>query len=164
MNYVLIGKMVNTHGLKGEIRILSDFKYKKEVFKKGMNLYFGFSKEKKIIETYRVHKNYDMVTLKGHTSIDDVIKYKGDLVYIDRKDLKEEIILDEDLIGFSVYKEKSLIGKVESILKNKANNILVVTNNENRYLIPNISEFVKNVNIEKKEITINVIKGLLDEN
>ena len=44
MKYVLIGKLVNTHGLKGEVRILSDFKYKDRVFIPGMKIYIGKKK------------------------------------------------------------------------------------------------------------------------
>ena len=44
MKYVLIGKIVNTHGLKGEIRILSKFKYKDKVLKKHFKIYIGKNK------------------------------------------------------------------------------------------------------------------------
>ena len=54
MNYVNIGKIVNTHALKGEVRIISNFEYKQRVFKKGFNLYIGQNKNKEVIETYRV--------------------------------------------------------------------------------------------------------------
>ena len=46
MKYIIIGKIVNTHGIKGELRILSDFKYKAKIFKKGFPLYIGHTKEK----------------------------------------------------------------------------------------------------------------------
>ena len=48
MKYIIIGKIVNTHGIKGELRILSDFKYKDKIFKKGFPLYIGHTKEKEI--------------------------------------------------------------------------------------------------------------------
>ncbi len=58
---IYIGKFVNTHGIKGEIRILSDVAYKKEIFQKGNKLYIGKNKTPFIIQNYRVHKNYDMI-------------------------------------------------------------------------------------------------------
>ena len=88
MKYIYIGDVVNTHGLKGEVRLISNFEYKKRVFKKNFKLYIGRSKEEVKINTYRVHKEYDMLTFDGLTSIDDVIIYKGDKVYINRDDLK----------------------------------------------------------------------------
>lgn len=84
MKYIYIGKVSNTHGIKGEIRILSNFLKKDLVFKKDNVLYFGNNKEKEIINTYRKHKEYDMVTLNGINNINEVLKYKGLNVYIDR--------------------------------------------------------------------------------
>ena len=50
MKYIYVGKIVNTHGIKGEIRILSDFLKKDLVFKKDFTLYIGPNKEKEIME------------------------------------------------------------------------------------------------------------------
>ena len=77
MKYVLIGKIVNTHGLKGEVRILSSFKYKDKVFKKDMNIYIGKDKINEKIVTYRYHKIFDMITMKGYNDINQILKYKG---------------------------------------------------------------------------------------
>ena len=60
MKYVYIGKIVNTHGIKGELRILSDFKYKDKVFKSNMLIYIGKDKIEEKIVSYRKHKNFDM--------------------------------------------------------------------------------------------------------
>ena len=155
---------VNTHGLKGEVRLLSDFEYKKRVFKKNFKIYIGRSKDEVVINTYRVHKEYDMLTFEGLTSIDDVIIYKGDKVYINRDDLKIKGYFNEDLIGLSVYNNDKYIGKVEYIMKNKTYNILVVTEDENKNLIPNISEFISNIDLENKRIDVKEIPGLINEN
>ena len=56
MKYVLIGKIVNTHGLKGEVRILSEFRYKDRVFVPGMKIYIGKDKQEEEIVSYRHHK------------------------------------------------------------------------------------------------------------
>ena len=123
--YRYIGRLVNTHGIKGEVRILSDIDYKDLVFKKGFNLYIGSKKEKETINTYRVHKNFDMVTFVGINNINDVLKYKGEDVYVLRSDI-EGVVTDEDFIGLDVYTDK-YIGKVTSILKGY-NDILVIEN------------------------------------
>ena len=164
MKYIYIGDVVNTHGLKGEVRLLSDFEYKKRVFKKNFKIYIGRSKDEVVINTYRVHKEYDMLTFEGLTSIDDVIIYKGDKVYINRDDLKIKGYFNEDLIGLSVYNNDKYIGKVEYIMKNKTYNILVVTEDENKNLIPNISEFISNIDLENKRIDVKEIPGLINEN
>ena len=67
MNKVLLGKYCNTHGLKGEIRIKSNFPYKSLVFK--INNEIFINDVSYIIKSYRVHKDYDMVTLKDINSI-----------------------------------------------------------------------------------------------
>lgn len=164
MKYIYIGDVVNTHGLKGEVRLLSDFEYKKRVFKKNFKIYIGRSKDEVVINTYRVHKEYDMLTFEGLTSIDDVIIYKGDKVYINRDDLKIKGYFNEDLIGLSVYNNDKYIGKVEYIMKNKTYNILVVTEDENKNLIPNIPEFIINIDLENKRIDVKEIPGLINEN
>lgn len=65
MRYIKIGKIVNTHGIKGELRILSKFPHKEEVFKADMPIYIE-KESKEIINSYRRHKNFDMITLKGY--------------------------------------------------------------------------------------------------
>ena len=72
MKYVLIGRLVNTHGLKGEVRILSSFKYKDKVFKKGMKIYIGKDKVCEEITGYRYHKIFDMITMEGYNDINPV--------------------------------------------------------------------------------------------
>ena len=63
MELIYIGKIVNTHGLKGEMRLISDFKYKHEIFKINNELYVNNNKY--IINSYRKHKIFDMVTLSN---------------------------------------------------------------------------------------------------
>ena len=87
MKYIYIGKIVNTHGLKGEIRILSDFKYKELIFKDNFKIYIGEDKIPEVINSYRHHKIFDMITIKGINNINDVLKYKGKRVYVNKEDI-----------------------------------------------------------------------------
>ena len=61
IKYIYVGKIVNTHALKGEVRIISNFEYKDRVFIPNNVLYIGQFKDREVIETYRKHKQYDMV-------------------------------------------------------------------------------------------------------
>ncbi|MBP3766579.1 MAG: 16S rRNA processing protein RimM [Bacilli bacterium] len=158
--YRYIGKIVNTHGIKGEVRILSDIDYKDIVFTKGFNLYIGSNKNKETISTYRVHKNFDMVTFDGISNINDVLKYKGEDVYVLKSDI-EGTVTDEDFIGLDVYTDK-YIGKVTSILKGY-NDILVIENESKKYMVPKLDNFIKDIDFENKKIIIENIKGLIDE-
>ena len=91
MKFINIGKIVNTHGIKGELRILSHFKYKNKIFSPGFKLYIGKDKYEEIINSYRVHKQFDMVTFKGYNDINEVLKYKGLYVFINSDDFKLHI-------------------------------------------------------------------------
>ena len=158
---VYIGEIVNTHGIKGEVRIISNFKYKELVFKPGVSLYVGKQREKLTITTYRKHKNYDMVTFDGINDINDVLGYKGDSVFINREDIKIDGYVNEDIIGLEVYSKERLIGNVTSIVNNGAHEIIVI---DNKYMVPFIPQFIENIDLENKKVFINEIEGLIDEN
>ena len=164
MNYIYIGDIVNTHGIKGELKIISHFKYKNNVFIKGTPIYIGKNKEKQVIDSYRKHKIFDMITLLGFNDINEVLKYKGEPVYIDKNEIKIDGILNEELIDMDVYNEDSFIGKVTDILNNGVYDILVIEKENNKNLVPNINEFIKNIDLENKKIQINMIEGLINEN
>lgn len=153
-----IGKVVNTHGIKGEIRIRSNFKYKQLVFQKGNHLYID--DDDLTINTYRVHKNYDMVTFENINNINDVLKYKGKKVYIDRNEYIFPSILNEDLIGLSVYGNGKLIGTLEAIENNNVHDVLIIKNEEKKIMVPYVEEFIKE--ITKDKIEINIIEGLIE--
>ena len=154
MTLIKIGKIVNTHGIKGELRILSDSKYKNEIFK--INNYLYIDDKEYQIKTYRQHKNYDMVTLDDLDNINKVLHLKNKKVYTLRTYIKE--ILPEDLIGYEIIYEGKKEGKVTSITKNKIQDILV-TDNKKKVIF--IKEIIKNIDNEKKEITVG---GIFDEN
>lgn len=160
MNLIKIGHVSNTHGLKGEIRILSDFKFKENAFKIGNKLYI--MNDELIIRNYRKHKEFDMVLFKNLDNIDDVIIYKGEDVFIDRDTLEYEGYLDCDLIGLNVYDNEKYMGQVTSILSSTAHDILVIENGK-KHMVPNIKEFIKSVDLENKRIDVNYIKGLANE-
>ncbi len=161
MDLIYIGKIANTHALKGEIKILSDFKYKEDVFKKDNKINVnGISYT---IDSYRKNNKYDMITLVGINNIDDALKLKGFGIYIDRSDYKFSGYLNEDLIGLDVYDNNEYKGKIKDILISKAYEILVIEG-KHRHLVPYIDEFVKKIDLENKKIEIKYIKGLDYEN
>ena len=164
MKYVLIGKIVNTHGLKGEVRILSSFKYKDRIFKKGMKVYIGKDKICECINSYRYHKIFDMITMNGYNDINEVLKYKGDYIFVNKEDvvLYENEYLDEDIIGLNVYVDDRLLGKVNRIEKHSVNEILVVKNDEKNYLVPYNFDIILSIDLEKREMRVKNIVGLFD--
>lgn len=164
MEYICIGKIVNTHGIKGEIRILSKFKYKSRVLKKYFKVYIGPSKEEEIINSYRPHKQFDMITLDGITNINDVLKYKGKLIYIKKEDLilNNNEYLDEDLIGLKVLMNNKEYGYIEKIQRDTYQDKIVVNKDGIMYLVPYVCDIIKNINLKEGTMTLEYIKGLLD--
>ena len=150
---IYIGKYVNTHGIKGEIRIKSDFKYKDKVFFVGNTLIIN--NQEFIINSYRRHKEYDMVSFKGITNINQIIDLKGSKVFVFNISLDDGEYLDSTLIGFKVYMNNIYKGDVLDIkYLNNSKKILVVNN---KY-VP--FELV-NVNLDEKRIDVMEVDGLL---
>ena len=69
-----------------------------------------------------------------------------------------------DLISLAVYGDDKYIGKVEKIIKNNTQDILVIKNDDKKNLIPYVDEFIKNIDLKTQRIEINLIEGLIDEN
>lgn len=161
MDYLKVGKIVNTHGIKGELRLLSNFKYKNKVFKNNFKIYIGKEKDMEVINSYRVHKMFDMITLKGYSNINEVLKYKGKLVFIDKNDLvlNNDEYLDEDLIGFDVIYEDISNLKVVEIVNYPNNKLLKVRSNDIDNLVP--FSLVDKIELDNNKIYIKDIKGLI---
>ena len=164
MKYIIIGKIVNTHGIKGELRLLSSFKYKEKVFKKDMKIYIGKKKEEETIVSYRKHKSFDMICLKGYSNINEVLKYKGLYAFINKEDLVLELdeYLDEDLIDLEVFINNDKKGIVTNIVRYPNNSLIEVTNNDKKYLIPNNKNIIENIDLSNNKIIIKDIKGLIE--
>lgn len=150
MRFIYIGKVTNTHAIKGEIRILSNFEFKNKVFTKGFKLYVGHLKTEETIETYRRHKQFDMVKFVGIDNINDVIKYKGASVFINEEDLNlsNDEILTEELIGMKVYNDNSLVGNITEYREDNGNKNIRV----NDKLIPFNKDFISKIDKQNKEI------------
>lgn len=150
MDYICIGKIVNTHALKGEVRIISNFEYKERVFKIKNNLYVGSNHERVVINTYRKHKSFDMVTFEGINSINDVIKYKGSLVYIKSDDLtlNDDEILESEFTLYTVYNDNKIVNKITEYRCDNNNKMIRV----NDKLIPYNKDFITKIDKQNKII------------
>ena len=101
------------------------------------------------------------LTFKGINNINDVLKYKGEPIFINRDDVKFPDYLDEELIGLDVWSDR-YCGFVYDVIKTKTGRILEV-HKEKVHLVPYHKAFVKKVDLKKKIIKIEEIKGLIDE-
>lgn len=156
MEKIFVGKYVKTHGIKGEIKIKSTINYKEKVFKVGNTLIID--NQEFIINTYRPHQEYDMVTLKGINNINDIIDLKGSFVYINKDliNLNQDEYLDTDLINLDVYMNSNLVGKIKDIRYITKDKKLLVINSS---LVP--FELIKEIDLKNKKIIIEEVIGLL---
>ncbi|MBQ8193033.1 MAG: 16S rRNA processing protein RimM [Bacilli bacterium] len=163
MKLIKIGKIVNTHGIKGELRLLSKFPYKEKVFIKNMKIYIN-KESTEIINTYRKHKNFDMITLEGYSNINEVLKYKGKIVYVDSDDIKldKNKYLDEQLIGLNVIYNNSNMGIIINIERYDKTTLFNIKGNSKEYVIPYNDNLIDKIDIENNEIYIKDIKGLFE--
>lgn len=168
MEKLEIGKIVGTHGLKGELKIRSNSDFADERFKKDNEIIINYQNQDLIftILTSRVHKGNYLLAFKGNQDINLVEKYIGSLVY----GYKDEELLDDDeyfyddLIGMQVIStEGKKIGAVKSIFDNTRHDILNVDYNGKNVAIPYVDAFIKEVDLEKNVIIVELIKGLIDE-
>lgn len=149
-----IGTYTGTHGLKGEIKILSNFSRKDLVFKNGFKLYI--KNKEYIIETHRPHKTYNMVTLEGINDIKDIIDLRGEKVYINELEL-DNVFIEEDLIDYYVS-INNIKYKVIELSKNSKQTLLKLDNNK---IIPFVKDFIINIDNDKKIVYMNIPEGLL---
>lgn len=115
MDNVYIGKIVATHGIKGELKIISDFPFKDKVFVVGKSLLIDG--EKYVIKSYRHHKIYDMVTLNDFKDINEVEFLLRRKVYVLKDDLElaQDEILDDDLLKFKVVVDDVIDASIKEI-------------------------------------------------
>lgn len=159
MKYINVGKIVNTHALKGEVRIISNFEYKERIFKKGFVFYIGQFKDKEILETYRVHKQYDMVKFEGINYISDVLKYKGCSIYINEEDLelKDDEVLESEFINMKVYSNGKEVGIITEYRNDNGNRMIRVCDK----FIPYNKDFVDKVDKKNNIIYMHDIEVFL---
>lgn len=165
MEYLLIGKIVSTHGIKGEIKIISDFQFKEKVFTKGMKLYIGKEKKEEQITSYRKHKNYDMVTLEGYCDINQVLPFMRKEVYCKKEDVKleEDEYLDSSLIGLNIYNGNELLGTITEVFYSSPSTKLIRFGKDGKtFLVPYVKNFVKTIDLSSKKVILYSMEGVLE--
>ncbi len=164
--FIIIGKVVSTQGNKGEVNVLP-LTDSIDRFKNLDNVFLRSKKSQTILNVEKIRKRKDTVILKlkDIENIEEAKMIVGSFLEVERKNavkLPKETYFIFEIIGFEVYDENNIfLGKVENVISTGSNDVYVVKSKDKEELfIPAIREVVKNVNLEKKRITIKMVDGL----
>lgn len=165
-----VGKIVNTHSLKGEVKVISSTDFEEERFKKGSKLLITRGNQlirEVVVQSYRNHKNFLLVKFEGIDSAEEAEKLKNLQIKIDSDEvgeLEENEFYFHQIIGCEVFDENDKnLGEIIDILTPGANDVWVIKGeNGKEILIPYIEDVVKKIDITSKKVNIEVMEGLID--
>ena len=165
-----VGKIVNTHSLKGEVKVISSTDFEEERFKKGSKLLITRGNQlirEVVVESYRNHKNFLLVKFEDIDSVEEAEKLKNLQIKIDSTEvgeLEENEFYFHEIIGCQVFDENDRnLGEIIDILTPGANDVWVIKGEEGKeILIPYIEDVVKKIDITNKKVNIEVMEGLID--
>jgi len=163
MEYILIGRIVNTFGIKGELKVKVFTDFPEERFKKGTTVYLGKDKLPFVCNAYKIHKGFMIISFKDNEDINLVEKYKTYDIYKSSDDIKplKDNYYFRDLIDLDVFVNDNKIGIVTNMEEGVRCNYLRVKTQEKEVLVPYIDEFIEEVNLKEKYIKVKAIEGLL---
>lgn len=165
IEYLLIGKIIKPHGLKGEVKIKSSSFFSSIRYKVGNTIYLKKENEyiPLVVNSYSKTNEFDVVSFLGYLDINLINDLLGKELYIikDYKSIPNGYYYFSDLVKCKVITDSNLEGKVVEVLEYPANIILKVNFNGKIAQIPFVDEYIKNVDIENKIIYINLIEGMI---
>lgn len=166
--YLECGKIVSTHGVRGEVRV--------QPWCDSPDFLCGFpviylQKGSRCIEVERARENKNMVLLKlrGVDTMDDAQALRGQIVYIDREDAppdEDGVYFIQDLIGLRVVDADTgrEWGKLTDVLETGANDVYVLNDAEGcERLIPAIPQVILDTDIDAGIMRIRPLPGLFDD-
>ena len=162
------GVITSTHGIRGEVKVFpttDDAQYFRELKK----VYLDTGKEQIPLEIEHVKffKQFAILKFKGIDNINDIEKYKGKSLMIDREDaspLGEDEYYISDMIGMDVYTDEPAehFGVLKDVLETGANDVYIIDSDcHGEVLIPAIRQCILSVDTEKNEMYIHLMEGLL---
>lgn len=166
--YLEIGQIVNTFGIKGQVKIvpftddITRYDELKEIYVEKKNELKLFQ-----IEQVNYKKNMVILKLKGIETVEEAEKLRNCYLKIDRKDAKKlpkDTYFIVDLLGLDVYTDEGkLLGKVDDIYNAGSSDIYVIKDELGKQiLLPAIKDVLKEFDLENQKIIVHLIKGLVD--
>jgi 16S rRNA processing protein RimM len=157
-NFLEAGKIINTHGIKGEVKI--------EPWADSPKFLLGFKHlyiDGKCynVNSSRVHQRFVIASLEGISTMNDAERYKNKIIYRSEAKLSEGQYFISDLIGFTAIDEASgsILGNVTDIISLPGGDVIEIKG-QREILVPLRPEFVIERNMENKTITLRLIEGM----
>lgn len=168
MDLLEVGKIINTHGLRGEVKVAAwtdtpdVFEDLSTVYIKNKNEYAPLT-----VGSVKYQKNNLIVKFRELSDINEAEPLKNSVLYAERSELgelEEGVYYIADLIGVTVKKDSGeVIGKIKDVMQTGANDIYVVARKDMKdLLIPVLPDVVLSVDIEAKEAVVHLLEGLED--
>lgn len=166
--YVSVGKILNFHGVRGEAKVgysknQQDFLLSLDkVFVLYNNDYLPLN-----IKTVRFNNKFALIKFDGIDTVNDIVQYKGCLLFVQEKTIRENLDEDEflidELVGMNVVANEKVVGIVVGVSNNGQSDFLSVkTPSKKISLVPFVKAIVLKVDIKKKIVEIDNIPGLLE--
>lgn len=169
-DYHEVGKIVNTHGVNGEVRVIATTDFPEERFATGSELRAvkqNGDTERLEVRGHRKHKQFDLLLFQGYETREDAEYLKNAILEVHasmRAALPEDEFYYSEIIGADVYTEDGEpLGKVKEILSTGANDVWVVEGNGKDILLPYTEEVVRAIDVENRRVTVHLLEGLVDE-
>ena len=165
MDLIEVGQIVNTHGIKGEVKInpwvddLFEFETFKNYYYQKNGEFFKLNKK-----SIRFHKNCAIIKFDEIPDLTEAEKYKGTVIFSERdENLPENVFYVKDLIGLTVLANDEEVGVVCDVFKTGANDVYDVKTEEGKHVyVPAVKDFVEEINLEEGLIKITLVDGLVD--
>lgn len=168
LEYLIIGQLTNTHGVKGELKATTSTDDPKRFLKlKWVYIDKNGSLEKYNITSVKFFKQFVILKFEGVDSIEAAEKLKGFCLKVDRANavkLPKDSFFIADIIGMQVYDENNeLLGELLDVIATGSNDVYIVKNKEGKeILIPALKSVVKEILLDERRISVILPKGLLD--
>ena len=157
--YIEAGEIVTTHGVRGEIKLLSWLDSPEMLCEFDRCRISG---REYVMDSVRVQKTCNLVKLRGVDTMEDAQKLRGKTMELYREDISDELIFASELVDVEVFADGACIGKIKEVLDYPGNSVYVVQG-EREYLIPAVKEFILSTDLEKNQMQVKLLKGMASD-
>lgn len=169
MKLLTLGKIIKTKGLDGTFKVNSTTDFAEERYQKGNKVYIENQKTKELkeltVRRYYFNQGFDYVSFEEIPTIEDATPFINSIILVDKETLpplEEDEYYFDDLEGCKVTINGDHIGKVTKVEDfNGRRSLRVTLSNKKQILIPFVDSFIKNVNIDRKCIEVELIEGMM---